>query len=47
MNPKFTEVTLNSFIFVRDISYTNPAGKFGISDIKHEVTSFLLQTVIF
>ena len=39
MNPKFTETILNSFIFARDIFCTNPARKFGIIDITHEVSS--------
>ena len=30
MNPKFTEVTLNSFIFIMDIFCTNLARKFGM-----------------
>ena len=42
MNPKFTEVTLNSFVFVRDIFCTNPAMKFGIIDITNEVSSYLV-----
>ena len=46
MNPKFTEVTLNSFIFVRVIFYTNPARKFGLSDNTHEVSSLLQYSVI-
>ena len=33
MNPEFTEVTLNGFIFVMDIFCTNPARKFGMIDI--------------
>ena len=37
MDPKFTEVTLNSFIFAMDIFCTNPARKFGMIDITHEV----------
>ena len=44
MNPKFTEVTQNSFIFVMDIFYTNPARKFGMIDIKREV-QFLFTTI--
>ena len=43
MNPKFTEVTLNSFIFVMDIFFTNLARKFGIISITHEVSFCLLQ----
>ena len=34
MNPKFTEVTLNSFIIIMNIFYTNPARKFGITERK-------------
>ena len=36
MNPKFTEVTLNSFTFVMDVFCTSPARKFGIIDLTHE-----------
>ena len=46
MNPKFTEVTLNIFIFVRVIFYTNPATKFGLSDNTHEVRSSLQDSLI-
>ena len=34
MNPKFTEVILNSFIIIMNIFYTNPARKFGITERK-------------
>ena len=37
MNPKFTEVTLNTVNFVRDIFYTNLARKFGIIEITRGV----------
>ena len=37
VNPKFTEVTLNNFIFVMDIFWTNPARKFGLNDVTHKV----------
>ena len=40
---KFTEVTLNSSIFVVDIFGTNPARKFGIIGFTHEVSFGLLQ----
>ena len=44
MNPKFTEVTLNSFIFVMDIFGTNLARKFdGMINITHEVSFCLLR----
>ena len=43
MNPKFTKVTLNSFIFVLNIFCTNLAKKFGMINITHEVTFCLLQ----
>ena len=43
VNPRFTEVTLRSFIFVRDISRTNPARIFGIIYIKNEVNFCLLH----
>ena len=46
MNLKFTEVTLNSFIFVKDVFCTNPARKFGIIDIVHEISSYLLHSMI-
>ena len=41
-NPKFKEVTLNSFIFVIDIFCTNPARKFAFTDITYEACSFCL-----
>ena len=44
MNPKFTEVTLNSFIFVFNIFCINPAKKFGMMDVTHEV-SFMFTTL--
>ena len=43
MNPKFTKVTLNSFIFVLNIFSTNLAKKLGMINITHEVTFCLLQ----
>ena len=43
MNSKFTEVTLNSFIFVMDIFCTIPARKFEMIDITHEVSFCLLH----
>ena len=33
VNPKFTVITLNSFIFARDIFSTNHARKFGMIGI--------------
>ena len=35
MNPEFTEITLNSFNFVRDIFFANLARKLWIIDITH------------
>ena len=43
INPEFTEVTLNSFLFVMVIFCTNPARKFGMIDITHEVSLFITQ----
>ena len=43
INPEFTEVTLNSFLFVMDTFCTNPARKFGMIDITHEVSLFITQ----
>ena len=43
MNPKFTKVTLNTFIFVMYIFCANPARKFGIIDITLDVSFCLLQ----
>ena len=43
MNPEFTEVTLNSFIFVIDIFRTDPARKFETIDITHEFSFCLLH----
>ena len=50
MNPKFTEskftaVTLNSFIFVMDIFCSNPARKFVIIDIAHEVSRLICNAL--
>ena len=39
MNPKFTEVTLYSFVFAMNIFWTNAARKFGMTDIKHRLVS--------
>ena len=41
MNPKFTKVTLNTFVMY--IFCTNPARKFGIIDITLDVSFCLLQ----
>ena len=35
MTPKFTEVTLNSFVFFMNIFHANSTGKFEIIDITH------------
>ena len=39
MNPKFAEVTLNSFVFDINILCTNPAGKFWMIDVTHGLAS--------
>ena len=43
MNPKFTEATPNSSIFVMNIFCTNLARKFGMINITHEVSFCLLE----
>ena len=43
MNPRFKEVTLNSFVIVMYNFCTNPARKIGITDITHEVSFCLLH----
>ena len=42
MNRKFPEVTLIIFFFFLDIFCTTPARKFGIIDITHEASFYLL-----
>ena len=44
MNPKFTEVTLNSFVM--NGSCTNPAKKLEIIDITNEASSCLLPLAL-
>ena len=43
VNSKFTEVTLNSFIFIMGIFCTSSTTKFGIIGITHEVSFCLLH----
>ena len=43
MNPKFTEVTLNSLIFVMDIFSKNLERRFRMINVTHEVSFCLLQ----
>ena len=45
VNSKFTEVTLNSFIFVVDIFCTYPARKFEMIDIIHAGSYFLFTEI--
>ena len=46
MNPKFTEVTMNSFILIMNFYCTDPARKFGMIDIEHEVSFCLLHRAL-
>ena len=46
MNPNFTEVILNSFIFVMDIFCTKPTRKFWIIDLTHEASFCLIANEI-
>ena len=46
MNPKFTEVILNGFVFVMDIFWTNPARKFEIINIRYMRLVSIYYTMI-
>ena len=46
MNPKFAEVTLNSFIFVMNIFCTNPARKFGLINNTHGLISIYYTMIL-
>ena len=46
MSPKFTEVTLNSFIFVMNSFYTNPARKFGMTYLTDGLVSVYYTIIV-